>query len=432
MKSILKRTLVVIVAILVLGGGAYIYAHRASNTGETFKTPEEKGDVYVRFVMEAYDSIKENYWELATDQGLAGHFQLSLQKAENSLTLPALSTTTRAGVAEMLSRAFSSATSTDAKKNLALNTLNVALYNLQPIGRNGLLSQKQETAFREQVANINPNKDLYQDLGLSKGASEEEVKVAYEEKAKELAKDSSPEAKEKLEKLAYAKSVLANPNTKDLYDEAKVEPTAMNRVIGKTLYIKIDRIAPTSLIEFGRAVYSASTTPLDSMIVDFRGNLGGALDFANAFLGLFMGQNQFAYDFYRKGEYVAQRTTQGVFPELSRFKEVALLTDGMSQSTAEVTAAAFKRFKLGTVVGETTRGWGTVENTFPLNTAFDDTEKYLLLLVHSITLRDDNQPTEGRGIEPDISIKNPNWRSELSSRFKSESLIKAIRTVMAK
>lgn len=428
-----KKVLIGLVVIaLILGGGGYYAAHTSSSAKIAYKTPEEK-DEYVRFLMESFDTIKANYWAKSEDADLAGHFQLSLQKAQGAITMPVLLTRDRAGAAKMIAGAMDLATSTEAKKSLALNTLNVALYNLQPAGRNGLLSQTQETAFRESVANVDPNKDLYKDLGLEKGASDEAIKVAYEKKSAELSASSSPEAKVELAKVSHAKEVLANPNTKDLYDTAKIEPTASTNVIGKTLYIKIDRISPTTLLEFGRTVYAATTTPgLDSMIIDLRQNLGGALDFAQNFLGLFMGQNQFAFDLFHQNDYNVQRTTQPNFPELNRYKEIAVLTDGMTQSTAEVTSAAFKRFKLGTVVGETTRGWGTVENTFPIQTVIDPKEKYLLLLVHSITLREDNQPVEGRGIDPDVNIKDPKWKTQLENRLGSQDFAKVVEKIVSK
>ncbi|MBI5134498.1 MAG: DnaJ domain-containing protein [Candidatus Taylorbacteria bacterium] len=426
------RFLAVAIVAVAISLGAYAYFAKGEEAAApSYKTEAEK-DLFVRFVMEGYDSIMENYWAKTSEKDLANHFQLSLQKAQNSILMPVLANISRSGTAAMIEAALSAATSTDAKKRLALDTLNVALYNLEPVGRNGLLSQTQETAFREDVANVDSSKDLYEDLGLKKGASEEEVRLAYEAKAEALLSDPSPEAKEKLEKIAYAKSVLADPNTKDLYDEAKIEPTASKSVYGKTLYMKIDRISPTTLLEFARGVYAATTTPgLDSMIIDLRGNLGGALDFAAAFLGLFLGQNQYAFDLFHQGDYEVQRTSQPRFPELSRYKEIAVLTDGMTQSTAEVTAAAFKRFKLGTVIGEPTRGWGTVENTFPLQSTVDEKDKYLLLLVHSITLRDDGGPVEGRGVDPDIDTRNPSWSSELSSKIDSSSLVKAVKDALS-
>lgn len=446
MNSNLKRFAGALLILVVIGGGTY-YLKGVGRTANgaavamAFKTPEEKQDVYARFAMEAYDSIVKNYWTKPVDADLAGHFQLSLQKALNTPVVPMLATRDRAGAATMMENGLKTATSSEAKKKLVLDTLIVALYNLPPVGHAGLLSDKQETSFRETVANVNPAKDLYEDAGAAKGASLAEVAKAAEAKVlaktAELATATTTEAKAlvraEIAQVEHAQKVLTDPNTKDLYDAAKIEPSASNNIIGKTLYVGLSKITPTSFIEFGRTILAASTTPnLDSLIIDLRGNLGGDLAFAQNFLGLFLGNNQYAFDLFHQGDYDVQRTVQNKFPELARYKEIAVLTDGMSQSTAEVTTAAMKRFHLATIVGNTTRGWGTVENTFPLQTVIDPTEKYSMLLVHSLTLREDNQPVQDRGVDPDINIADPKWKSQLSSYFHNAGLIKAIQTAIAK
>ncbi len=181
-------------------------------------------------------------------------------------------------------------------------------------------------------------------------------------------------------------------------------------------------------MNFKKRVANASSTPgLDSMIIDLRGNLGGSLADAASFIGYFQGQNQYAFDLLHQGSYNVVRTDTDKLPELARYGDIALLTDGMTQSTAEVITAAFKRFHLGHVVGATTRGWGTVENTYPLTTTIDASTTYALLIVNSITLRDDNQPIQGNGVAPDVSISDAHWQSELSTYFRSPSLIAALK-----
>ena len=420
-----RRVWISVLAVLLAAGGAYyLQTNRVEET--TFKTSEEK-DIYVRFEMEAYDSIQANYWKKLEDSDLAQHFRLSLAKAANLPAPPALATNDRAGTAKMLADAFDAATSTDARKQLALNTLIVATYNLLPAGRNGLYSAQQETAMRQEVANINPSVDLYSDLGIAKDAGPAEIESAYKEKQAVLAKATTAEAKAELEKIVYAHTVLSKPQDKSRYDEGGIEPTTFAHVIGNTLYLYMDKISPTTLQEFGTAIETASTTPsLSSMILDFRGNIGGSLDFPAYFFGLFVGENQYAFDFYKQGEYEAQRTPVGKFDELSRYKEIAILTDSMTQSTAEVITAMFKRFNMARVVGTSTRGWGTVENTFPLKTIIDPEEKHSLFLVRYLTLRDDGQPIEGAGVDPDVNTGDKNWRKKLGEYFRSQSLINAI------
>lgn len=426
-RALMRPRILIVVVVLVAAGGAY-YWYRAAHAAPavSYKTPEE-ANLYVRFDMEAYDKITANYWQIVSDPDLAQFFQLSLQKAENASAPPALATTTRSGVAGMLSTAINAATSTDAKKNLELNVVIVALYNLAPAGRSSLLSQGQVVALRQEVANVNPAANLYNDVGLATTSSVEAVKSAYAATKGALAASTSPAAKAKLQQATYAEQVLTNNNTKTRYDQAQIQPTVFSHILGHTLYIDISQISPTTLDEFAQDVDVASTTPnLDSMILDLRGNIGGALDFAPAFLGLFVGQNQYAFDFFHQGNYLPQRTTEPQFPELARYRDIALLTDNMTQSTAEVTTAMFKRFNLAHVVGGTTRGWGTVENTVPLTTPIDPAASYSLLLVQYLTLRDDNQLIEGRGVDPNVNISDKNWQQELPIYFRSASLISAL------
>lgn len=415
-----------VLVLILCAGGYYLYARPAATPTASFQTPEE-ADVYVRFVMEGYDSVVKNYWMKAKEDDLAHLFALSLKKAENASSTPLLPTVDRKGIAQMLSNSFTVATSTDVKKRLAQDTLKVLLYNLQPVGRNALYSEKETTALRQEVSNINPATDLYKNLGLQKGASTEDVAKAYKEKETKLKTATTTEAKKELADATHAKTVLTDPNAKVLYDEAKIEPTVWSKKMGKTFYLSISQIAPTTLREFGVAVENASTTPgMDSLIIDVRGNIGGALDFLQYFLGLFIGQNQFAFDFFHQGDYEAQRTVTPKWDALARYKEIAFLTDNMTQSTAELTVATFKRLHLGVVVGEPTRGLGSVENTFPMETVIDPNEKYALFLVHRLTLRDDNQPIEQNGVEPDIDTRKTNWQKGLPKFLRSESLIQAV------
>src|SRR6266404_2604200 len=89
---------------LISGGayGSYTYFVPAKQpvTAIAYATPEES-DAYVRFDMEAYDSILKNYWKKVPEADLAQLFQQSLQKASSSST--PLTTNARKGTAKMLS-----------------------------------------------------------------------------------------------------------------------------------------------------------------------------------------------------------------------------------------------------------------------------------------------------------------------------------------
>lgn len=386
---------------------------------ETYQTKYEK-DEFVRFDMEIYDIIVENYWQKVDEKELAELFRLSLGKALGG-TEEVLPSKDRQGVAKMLASAIKRIEE-PKRKGLAVDTGIVVLANLYPNGRSGLLSDKQETEFRDNVNNINRDKDLYVMLGLASGASIEEVAKEYGEKKALLEKDNSAEAKEELERLSYAYTVLSDTNTKAIYDETKMEPSVSSRVLsGNALYLDLSNITPATFQEIAVKLDSIDKVSRPSgIIIDLRGNVGGALDFAKYFLALFQGPNQYAFDLFQQGELNVERTPAiAKIESLEDIEDIAILTDESTQSTAELMSATFKRFNRAKVIGTQTKGHGTVENTFPIETTFDDTEKYSVLLVHSLTLRDDGEAIEERGVDPDVDINKLGWQSEVSKIFRS-------------
>ena len=413
------------------GGGVYIYeAHVWSSSQQaaaaSFQTPEE-ADKYVRFVMEGYDLIQKNYWQKAADDKFAGHFKLSLEKA--AATTTPTTPADRATAARMVAAVINALPNDEEKKKAAATTLQVAAFNLAPQGRNQLLSTEEQKAVQETVNNVNPRSDLYGELGVTPEASKEQIQAAYEKKKEEL-KDA-PDAAEKLARAEYVQEVLTNPDTKERYDEKKAEPTVFSERFGSTLYISIGRMSPVTVAEFTAILEEASTTPYTGMIIDLRGNIGGALDQVPNFLGLFLGVNQYAFDLYHQENFEVIRSPVGKLEALDRYKEIAILTDNMSQSSAEVFTAAAKRFGLATIVGTNTRGWGTVEGTYPLETEIDPNTKYGLMLVYALTLREDNQPIDGVGVTPDVNTGEKNWQTQLSQQLRSASLIEAVRQAHA-
>ncbi len=349
--------------------GLQVWPGSQQAAAASYKTPEEQSDTYVRFVMEAYDLIQKNYWQKAEDAKLANHFQLSLEKA--AATSSAIKATDRATAATMFAAAFDQLPNGEEKKKIAVSTLQVALYNLAPNGRNQLLSAEEQQAVRDTVNNVNPS-------------------------------------------------------------TGKAEPVVFSHSMGSTLYVSIDRMSSATVSELTSILEAASSTPYSSMIIDLRGNIGGALDQIPNFLGLFLGANQYAFDLFHQNNFEVIRSTAGKLAELDRYKEVAILTDNMSQSSAEVFSAAAKRFGIATVVGTNTRGWGTVEGTYQIETKIDEKTTYGLMLVYGLTLREDNQPIDGVGVTPDVNTSEKNWQSQLSQQLRSQSLIDAVKAVLAR
>ncbi len=380
------------------------------------------------FISEVYDKIKDNYWDNISDAQLLDLFKVQMERNGGTITVAKFENK------EKLLDGFVKATTgmdEDKKNSFYATVTGAVLSSLNPIGRSGLFTEKQEEELKNKVSNINPEKDLYKDLGLSKGASEAAVASAYEKKASELSKDKSPEAKEKLKQVTYARDTLTQKDTKQRYDTNQVEPTMFTKTVGSTLYFQFKKFSPTSYDEFIKIFEKyKDDNSLNALIFDLRGNIGGAIDATPYFLGHFIGKGAYAFDFYHKGEYLPFKTPTDKLPSLTRFRQIVVLVDNQTQSSAEIMAASLKKYHMGVIVGVPTKGWGTVERIFPLDNQFNKKEKYSMFLVHSITLRDDNLPIEGRGVDPDVKITDPNWPAQLLLFFNNPALVQTVQSVL--
>ena len=429
-----RRTLIVAVGLSlmcssVLAGYWFIHTGapaQSASVASAYKTEAEE-DVFVRFDMEIFDIVMREYWQKAEEKDLAEIYRLALAKAAGTQE-EKLPSADRAGTAAMLGEVFAR-TPEEKKKTLATDIGIIVLANLAPQGRSGLLSDNQEQQFRDAANNIERENDLYKNLGVEADATHEQVALAYQVKANELAASSSPQAQQELKQVEKAKEVLSDNGSRAIYDETKILPSVVSSIIStNTLYFDLSKVTPATLQEFVNTLEKSKDNPqLSGMIIDVRGNIGGTLDFAKYLLALFIGQNQYAFDLLHKGELKLERTPMvPKIASLANFTEIVILTDGQSQSTAELTTAIFKRWRLAKVVGTKTRGWGTVENTFPMETRLSDDEKFAVLLVHSLTLREDNEPIEGRGVDPDIDITQPDWKNQVRAMFRSVAFSEAV------
>ena len=414
--------------------GGYRHSHKNDPpppVAVQYKTPEES-DPHVRFLMEGFDVIQSSYWQKASDGDLALLYQASIQKFASS-TLSLGTTTDRASVAKFVSGGLSSVPDADRTKTVE-SILGAVLYNMAPIGRNQLLTSSARKDLQNEVNNVHPGTNLYDTLGVENGASAASVQQAYTEKKKELVASTSPVAKQELEKVTYAQQVLTATDTKANYDQSRVEPTVFAHLVNPTtLYVYFQKMSPTTESEFEDVVRKNVKGSVASMIIDLRSNEGGDLTTAQTFLGLFSGPNQYAFDFYHRGEYKAQRTMGlGAMAELKKIREIAVLTDGMTQSTAEVVTAAMKRLNLAASVGTVTRGWGSVEQITPMQTPIDEGGQHAMLLVVELTVSDNAQPIESHGVLPDVDTTQKNWQLELPKHFFSKDLIAAIKKQIAK
>jgi C-terminal processing protease CtpA/Prc len=413
-----KLGLVLIVILMFAGVGWRIIINN-KNTGKQAITNENK-DKYTALVDEVYDKIQQNYWEKISDADLSNLFLLADQKLTNGKEQ--LKSRNKAGVNTLLAEAIKPM-SDDKRKDFTASLVDIVMANLQPFGRSRLYSEKDATSLSNTVNNVNPGANYFEQLGVSTSASDTEIKKAFEQKST----TATTSAEKEQVKQAY--SVLKNSDSRKVYETSGVEPTIDYKLISPEIfYMHLTKFSPTSLDEFARvaAKVDGKGEELNTLILDLRDNIGGSIDILPYFLGPFIGPDNYAYQFYQQGNKQDFKTVTGWLNSLVRYKKVVILINGGSQSTAEVMAATLKKYNVGVLVGTHTKGWGTVEKVFPLDNQIANDEKFSLFLVHHITLRDDGQPIEGRGVDPTIDITSKDWQKELLQRFGDQKIVSAV------
>lgn len=385
---------------------------------------------YTAFLIETYDDIKENYWDSIPDSQLVELYTLGIEKiGQQTVTRKPID---RKGLIKTLDGVLGKMGDEAKKKEFSITLADAVLASLSPQGRSRLYSKKEETSLSNNVNNINPEVDLYNYLGVPKDASLAAIKKTYEAKSLESVKDTSVEGKAKLAQVTKAYETLSDETNRKTYDQSGVEPTMEYKLVRPDIfYIHLSKFSTTTNDELFRVTAKVDKGDiLDTLILDLRDNVGGAIDGLPYFLGPFIGNGQYAYQFFHQGVTTDFKTKTGWLNSLIRYKKVVILVNEGTMSSAEVLAATLKKYNVGVIVGTNTKGWGTVEKVFELHNQIDKTEKYSVFLVHSLTLREDGKPIEGVGVEPNIYITNKDWEKELYSRFGSQTLVNVLKEVL--
>jgi curved DNA-binding protein CbpA len=416
-----------LIGLIILASGIFAGARLYQNHKALIKPAIKAQDIYLAFNEEVYNTIKQNYWQTASDTDLTELYRLAISQTlkKNS----GLTSHSKEGLDKLISYKIQKFTAKE-KETFITTLADTVLANLLPLNRSRLYSQQLTQALTNEVNNIDTSANLYADLGVDKNAPQEKIAQNYQEKTQELEKQKTPEAKQRLAQVTRAYEALKTPETRTTYDQTGIEPDVTTKVFaGGVYYIKITRFSPTLLQELQTA---ASTTPKQSeyLIVDLRGNIGGAIDQLPYVLGNFLGQSPTAYSFYHQGNFIPYQSFGDALPILKNFKKVLVLIDNQTQSSAEVMAGAFKKAKFAIAVGTQSKGWGSVERIFDLQNQINPNQRYSIFLVHTLTLSDKNKPIEGTGIQPDVNIKDSNWKQQLQEITGSKPLVSATQNIL--
>ena len=426
----LIKILIVSLSIVLLTGFTYGgYRIGINKKQDAAPIQAQAQNPYVSFVFEVYDLINQNYWEKVDEEKLINLFTLASEKIGGQFVDS--QPKTKAELKIVFSNVIDKINTNENKTKFVTSVVDAVLSNLQPMGRSRLYSQKDTKQLDNLVQNKNPQINQYDVLGVDKNAAAEAITKIYQEKSAELEKESSPEAKQKLTQIEKAYQTLSDEASRKNYDAAGIETTVEYKLVKPSvLYMKLTRFSPTTFDDIKRVSEKFDTGDvLDTLIFDLRNNIGGAFDGLPYFLGPFIGNNQYAYQLFHRGEKTDYKTKIGWLPGLIRYKKIIILINENSQSTSEVMASVLKKYNVGILLGAKTKGWGTIEKIIPLNNQISESEKYSVLLVHSLSLREDDKPIEGRGIEPTINIADQNWEKQLFSYFNSQEIIETVKQV---
>lgn len=372
--------------------------------------------IYTAFLSETYDTIKTNYWQKIEDKDL---IDLYLNAARVVTKQPQLVT------AKDKKDLFNQLGKIVKDEATAAAIADAVLSNLPPTGKSRLYTQKLAQDLSNTVANIDPTTNHYQSLGIDQNATQTQIETAYQTQ-------SATATTQQKQELDTAYQALKDTTTREIYDTTGADPTLPYRVLTDQIYyIAIQKFSPTTIQELTAAVNTTNQYPnLNTLILDLRDNIGGAIDGLPYFLGPFIGENQYAYQFLQQDKKEDFTTKSGWMPGLVKFKKVVVLINQNTQSSAEVMAAVLKKYHVGVLVGTTTKGWGTVEKVFSLEHQLGSQQAYSVFLVHHLTLREDGQPIEGQGVNPDVFLSDPNWRQQLLAYFSDPALITTVNNLL--
>ncbi|MDG2534677.1 S41 family peptidase [Sphingomonas sp. HITSZ_GF] len=178
---------------------------------------------------------------------------------------------------------------------------------------------------------------------------------------------------------------------------------AVQRLGGNVGYLRMSRFVPLAMSEPTAGAAMAFLANSDAVIVDLRGNIGGAPDLVQRLISYFTGPEpvQLMESYFREGDRTEKLMSLAEVPgQRLTGKPLYVLIDARTASAAEMFAYFAQHRKLGTVVGMVSAGAGNGGAMFP---AGSDISFFLT----SIKLID-GPGWERTGVTPDIAAAPEN------------------------
>ena len=167
--------------------------------------------------------------------------------------------------------------------------------------------------------------------------------------------------------------------------------------------------------DVARLVKELQAENIDGLIIDLRGNGGGALTEATTLTGLFIEQGPIVQVKDAKGRVRVKHDSD---PTIIYRGALAVLVDGNSASASEIFAGAIQDYGRGLVIGEPTYGKGTVQNLVDLDRYARTKDEKLGQLKFTIAqfFRINGDSTQHKGVVPDILLPTARDDTERGER----------------
>lgn len=171
-------------------------------------------------------------------------------------------------------------------------------------------------------------------------------------------------------------------------------PSVSKENFNDTGYIKIDTFSNTTYTQFKEALEALEKNNINGLVIDVRNNGGGYLNSAAEIAELFIEKGKNIYGLEnKKGKTFYEDNTK-----TKRNYKIAVLINSSSASASEILASALKESYGATIIGTTSYGKGTVQETSKLSSGG------MVKYTTAYWLTPNGNSVNNVGIKPDIEI----------------------------
>ena len=207
--------------------------------------------------------------------------------------------------------------------------------------------------------------------------------------------------------------------TRDRIDLISVTSQIFEKDDKRIGYIKVTNFASNTFNQFQTALNELEENDIESLIIDVRDNLGGQLEVATQIASLFLTKDKVVY----------QLNTNGIIQPIystgpgSFQKPITVLINGATASASEVLAIALQESADATVIGTTSYGKGTIQESYKLSTGA--TIKFTV----QEWLGPNGNTVNEVGVKPDIEVSETENPGETDT-LETDTVLQTAITIM--